>query len=1097
MEKEQALRLWEMLYGDRNTAYDYASHPMYKADFRTTESEGGWDVDYKQPLSKNGNTSMYNFVPTSLLTKAIRDGRTVFKIGNFLYEVRKGNKYGSFHIFDVTDRSHPIDMEPNNTNQDPTYNEERLKRSLERKESPKIDYANDLYSFRNRSIDRGIIEPEILSEDVKNEQAIEKLKEISLEATNEIKSANEQKEDVTKEFAETDQKETSDLEINKLKDEITTLKLQLNEKDHDISELNDRLLALDNKVEEKEQTGQISEEMLREEETSEIVVSDDEIDRLQTDLQSLKTELENKNQEIDRLNSALYENANQLNQIRDKQSLLESENGELKGRIASLQDNESLLNSYKIIAEQKGIEIKSLKDELKDKQNDIETLEKNNEQLLENKNKLENEKVSLTASLVYQSQQQQNLSTNVSVLQEENKKLQENLRQLEDKINEIEKEKNNLSSFNDELKRKEQESISYIEDNKQHEQEMQTIIADLKSSNEMLTRQISSENENKTELLKEIADLRDQFAKVEAKNAQLQEVLNEKDIELSQTKEKSTKDQELIEEKEQAFVRTSVENTELQQRFSELQEKYLALSSIAANTQDLQAKIDILNSDIKAKEEKNLITTKNNEDLQSQIKVLQQQVGEKTQKIDELLVSQQNDDDNLLNYQNQIEDLTAENVKKEEQIIELQKQKADKEQLLIELKAAQNELVDKETTLSQVQKNLKDSNDCLLFVKCGGDIKKYAEAYQQIITISEYNEENIKEFLLDNPNYFNNEDQYFDIEKEEVVFDEDISSLSTAKARKDKAIQYFHDLFGDNQQEVTDFAGREIKISEYNNSNSKYGWDYVLYDDNLSETQDNILIANLKSLKDFDRTNKFTSNGHTYSLQTIDGKLCVTSEDYVTDPYNFSQALQVSENELGKRETILYIVVRLIGPSLSIVEKQNVYKFIDVIDKTVRKCCPKSFIGMQINSDDGMDYILLTFDGTIDDGYKEVTEYAILINSYRRNFYNLNLLNAIIILDELQAPNALRHVSFKEMINKTDDLGLKAIRYELLHKVINSTIKRTIHVGKQISTKIPEYQTSLRPSQLAQGEFAEVYHSEYGYQELNLIYNLRRRTEQQ
>ena len=136
-----------------------------------------------------------------------------------------------------------------------------------------------------------------------------------------------------------------------------------------------------------------------------------------------------------------------------------------------------------------------------------------------------------------------------------------------------------------------------------------------------------------------------------------------------------------------------------------------------------------------------------------------------------------------------------------------------------------------------------------------------------------------------------------------------------------------------------------------------------------------------------------------------------------------------------------------------------------------------------------------TDDGENDEAYKEATEYAILVNSYRRNFYDLNMLNAIIILDEIEVPYTLRHITFKELINRIDDQGLVVIKYDLMHKIINSTIKRTIHVGKQIKEKIGEYQNSLRNSTLAKGEFAEVYHNHYSYDELNLIYNLRRRAE--
>ena len=87
-----------------------------------------------------------------------------------------------------------------------------------------------------------------------------------------------------------------------------------------------------------------------------------------------------------------------------------------------------------------------------------------------------------------------------------------------------------------------------------------------------------------------------------------------------------------------------------------------------------------------------------------------------------------------------------------------------------------------------------------------------------------------------------------------------------------------------------------------------------------------------------------------------------------------SLALQVSENQIKQKGHLIYIFIRLIGASLSIVDKNNVYKFVDIIDKTAKKCCPKSFIDMNVNIDDSMDYISIIFDGENDEAYKDATE---------------------------------------------------------------------------------------------------------------------------
>ncbi len=122
--------------------------------------------------------------------------------------------------------------------------------------------------------------------------------------------------------------------------------------------------------------------------------------------------------------------------------------------------------------------------------------------------------------------------------------------------------------------------------------------------------------------------------------------------------------------------------------------------------------------------------------------------------------------------------------------------------------------------------------------------------------------------------------------------------------------------------------------------------------------------------------------------------------------------------------------------------------------------------------------------------------YAILLNSYRKEFYNRGELNAIIVLDKTDALISQRHLTLDKLTSETKDLGLRAIRYDLNQiQVINSTIKRTIHIGPEIISELDVDQTRFVESSLGQGNFAEIFGFNGHYEECHFIYNLRKKDE--
>ena len=131
MNKDEALKLWDELYLSEEKAYDYASHPMKREDYNNENSIYGWIVDEKQPNKTAGKNLINNEIPSSIVTKTIREGKTSFKIGKFLFEVRKSKVvYGEYDIYDITNLNNPLNMEPSDENQEEEFNLKRRKEIL-------------------------------------------------------------------------------------------------------------------------------------------------------------------------------------------------------------------------------------------------------------------------------------------------------------------------------------------------------------------------------------------------------------------------------------------------------------------------------------------------------------------------------------------------------------------------------------------------------------------------------------------------------------------------------------------------------------------------------------------------------------------------------------------------------------------------------------------------------------------------------------------------------------------------------------------------------------------------------------------------------
>lgn len=852
MDKIKALQIWERLFGDKDVAYDFASHPMKKEDFQNQASHYGWDIDFKSPYIPTDD----NCLPCSLNTISFRQKKTSFKVGNNLFEVRRGERRGTFSIYDVTDRNNPINTDPTIENQDPEYNKKRfhllatsaLNPIFKEEEHFMIPTASSISenAFMNR-----------LEEDNFDEYQDSEIQEKSEEQT--VDNDESIVEEVSKEQEEIDPEFTIDENIENIE-------------------------------EESEDDSKTCEEMI--------------------------------------------------------ESTKETD------------EQKEVVNDESITSQNDTIKLEEIKlDTEIDKKDDND--ESKFHQLFEDE--------SLDEEIV----EEQNYEDNSLTPQEENEKL--NL-----KIEELKKENDKLHDENNSL------------------------------------------NEKRSQLKADLNQL----------DAQAELVDDQIDI-------------------------LSLENNQLSNQLNELKSKYDEV--IKENDNFKEENESLYNKLIKTQEEKKVILEEKDR-LVARAELLSNKIA--------LVESEKNDRE---------------------------------QQLVNEKTNTEYSLKNKDDTISSLQSELDKSMRLILLINCFGD-PDYIEEVENILKESSlpYNEETVKKVLEDNPQYKKKKDDEISSIKgtSALVYDGETEYNYIDKYRKEKAYNYYSKIYGEDKNTVSDYAGRYINLDDYLDTNSDCGWDYALINPNEEESLDNIFIANIKSIKEYRFDTIFESNDHKYKVIKENGKYKISSDDFITDPYDFSQAMRITKSNLEETSTMIYIFMKAVGINTSEINNEYLMELFSLLDRTVKRCCPHSFIEMKsvIGSGKG-NYALITFDGSVKEAYREVLDYALLLNSYRREFRNEEKLNAVIVLNELEIPYSKRHFDFDALLNETRDDELRALRYEFNMTVINSTIKRTIHIGPRILDKLAIDQSSLKPSQIGSGNFAKMYNFSKEFKVYNFVYSLTHKEE--
>ena len=1039
MDKNKAYQLWEERFPNRDYVYDYAAQKIVKEDFENEASSYSWTIDFIKPLSSGGFNQESNYLICSTLTKMLRQNKLSFRIGNAVFEVRKGKRYGTFSLFDVTDRNHPFDVS--------TVTEEMLEESYHLKRQKELygrERQNsfvlpDLGNIRNNIVKENAPDIQMEYEEKKEENAIEPSLPVEETVVEEktVEPVVDEAPTVEELVTENDDAVLSETEKTPAETTESTL---VAEEEHDVEEEH-----LDDEVK--------------------VVPLADEEENTVDERNVLFSTMKKEAEEADELRSLYHQDIAEKEKEKQTINTLSSSCLLLKENLVRL--NEKLLEEKKKLEEYKA-QI-SLNDENKEKENQevITSLNNDNASLKAELGKQYNEYGTLQA-------QYQEICSKYASLEQEKKELEDSLALASSKdetIKQIQQEKDELNAQIAKL----QEAI------KEKEEEFSSLNADLESMKTSLT-----EKENEITRLQSLCA--ESSSKEDSMNSEFNQkkndyerMLNEKESENITLKNDNRYYLNQIDQfktekvmQDERFRNVSLENDELRKQIQDIKE------SSSAKEDEKEKEYQELNQkyeDLK----------KENESLSSA------QIAYTAEK------------ESILSDKEAFYDKTVQlNVKLNENQTTIDKLTQENESLQKELE--ENQAAHKEA-VSLLMKQKAEADGKVLFMTCGGDVEHYPEYLFYLADSDKTNtQENALEALALYPSWHRKDEQrvstLLDGEKTDnanvsLLSESDVSYLEEEKENREKALSYWAMKYGDIDQ-TTDFAGRVININNYLDKDNSHGWNYIKVNSHDREYDGNIVIANMRTLLDYKESEDFKSNGQSFKVVEENGAYHIESKDYVTDPYNLNKTLQITKENLAKRSPIIYLFVKVLGNNNAAPDSGKLLEFYDLIDRTVRRTCSRSFIEMKTVTGSA-NYAFLTFDGTIDGSYKEALDYALLLNSYRNELRKEeNGINAVIILNQVEIPYSYRHFGFEQTLALSKDVEMRAISYEFIQTaIVNSTIRKTIHIGPSILDNLPLDQSSLKESYIGQTKsFSEIYNFKKRFYTYNFVFSLKKESKE-
>ncbi len=252
------------------------------------------------------------------------------------------------------------------------------------------------------------------------------------------------------------------------------------------------------------------------------------------------------------------------------------------------------------------------------------------------------------------------------------------------------------------------------------------------------------------------------------------------------------------------------------------------------------------------------------------------------------------------------------------------------------------------------------------------------------------------------------------------------------------------------------------------------------------------VIANLRTISDIAFDGPFNTNGQSYKIINTGSGYKIVGVEAVADPLDVDETIASVRENTDKTEPLVWIGIKLVSAQGGAIGKSNPEAdlFIDIIDQTARKSCRLSFVEIHKESTISGPSMLLTFDGSCEEVYREVSAYLVLLNTYRSRIKENGQLDAIIATGEINAPRSARHLTFDQLKNMTKDIGLQIFNKEVLTMMnVNRRVARCVQIGQSIIDKFSLENSLVKASYLGTSDYASVYKWNYKYYEYNVVYD--------
>ena len=642
----------------------------------------------------------------------------------------------------------------------------------------------------------------------------------------------------------------------------------------------------------------------------------------------------------------------------------------------------------------------------------------------------------------------------------------------------------NKHDFTQELKK---------EETKAQEEPKQEVKEEAKLSEEVeeIIEEKEEEQPQEEEVLEEINEEIDQEAQDDIPTPPIQEEIPQEEEEIEEEKEEKVEPEE-IEEQLQDVEEQEVEDSEETQEIVNEKYNHRFDTLLKINKEEIRRDLERLSfekakKEMKEEEEKARLKEQERareKEEQEEQKKLKDYIGQENYKTKIFKKA-----DLIKEERKEVEEVAKivaddiEKKKQEKREQEERERKAYEEKLRLEEKAKQEEeerarLEEeriKEEERKKIEEELKKKNKEIQEEVQETDFIKITEELER--QAIEENQENIESLgdLLEGDIPSQDQETTIQLEDEE-------ENEETEKKRKEEIVakQLFRKIYGDNAEKGKDFAGRTIAFSDYANYSSDTGWDYILLKDTFGIELENVVLANVQTLGEFKLNQKFESNGHTFYMTKVGEKNILQSDDVLINPFSYYEAKRLSNINKKTKKNLVYLYIKCTEYDGLSVQSEHFNIFVDFIQRSIYKMIITSLVKFEV----GKDYIFISLDGDRNEAFEEAYNYAVLLNSYRKELKKDKIINAIIVLSSMETHHLNINKSSKDIA--LIDSTFKAIVEELSKKTIDPTIKRAIHIGPEVLNHLAVERNLLSKSRLIQNLVKEEYY------ECKFVYMLNR-----